>query len=590
MAGIHLRNGIRRMRQTRLDYVVFPVGGPLPERNGPPRGFIERRLPLPADPLSLQEVNYRFRAVADDDSIRGVVLIFRGFSAGLATLQNFRAAIARFRATGKEVIVYTPYVDLRHYYAATAADLVVIPPGSHFEVLGLYAELTFLKDALSKVGIKAEVVQISPYKTAMDQYSRGDISPEHREQLNWLLDDQFNMLTVDIAADRHMDPLALRRMIDRGPITAAAAFEAGLVDGVAYDDELPAWLGNRRVIQEQEIAASADAAKDLVAMEAGSTAASRTPEAKLKPWQEARGLLVERPRRRTRRYVGVISVEGLIAMGASRRPPVDLPIPLIGGLTAGEQTVVSMLRRVEKLDGMAALILHIDSGGGSALASDLIGREVERLAARKPVLVYMGNLAASGGYFVAATAGHIMSQRATLTGSIGVIQAKIAADELYERLSINRVTVERGRHAGLYRSSSSMTAEQKEIFQRTINEIYEQFKGVVSRGRNLPVERIDEIGSGRVWTGRQAQERGLVDSHGDFLDAIKKAAKMAGLPAEDVYAIPVSNFFPRSSGYVLPIAHSSQVLDEITRLLTGEEARALVEQPLLLLPYDLRFR
>ena len=578
-AGINLRNALRRMRQARLDYVVLPVGGPLPERNGPPRGFIERRLPLPPDPLTLQALNYRLRAVADADNVRGVLFVFRGFGAGLATLQNFRAAVARLRAAGKEVIVYTPYLDLAHYYAAAAADCIIAPPGAHFEFLGLYTEVTFLKDALAKVGVAAEVVQISPYKTAMDRYARDDMSPEHREQLNWLLDEQYDMLTADIAADRHMDVAALQAIIDRGPLTAEAARAAGLLDGVAFDDDLPGWLAQRG--KENETVAGEP--------QPGFADEPRR-QAKLKRWDEARRLMMERPRRRSRRYVGVVSLEGLIAMGSSRKPPIELPIPLFGGQTAGEQTFVGLLRRLERLDDMAALVFHVDSGGGSALASELIGRQLERLAAKKPVVVYMGNAAASGGYYVSAPARHIMSQRATITGSIGVIQAKLSTAGLYDRLAINRVTLARGEHAGLYRDSDPMTAEERAIFERTIDEIYDQFVGVVASGRNLERERVKEIGGGRVWTGRQGRDLGLVDSHGDFVDAIKKAAELAALATDDEHAIPVSNFFARSSGYVLPASSPAQVMNEVVGLLAGEEARKLIAQPLMLLPYQLRFR
>lgn len=590
-AKLNLHNGFIRMRKARLDYVVLTVGGPLPERSGPRRSFFERRLPLPAEPLSLQELNARLQAIADADNVRGVVIIFRGFSAGLATLQNFRAAVHRIRAAGKEVIVYTPFVNLSHYYAAAAADVIIIPPGSHFEVLGLFSEVTFLKDLLSKVGVEAEVTQISPYKTAMDRYSRADFSPEHREQLNWLLDDQFDMLTADIAVDRDLDQATLKQIIDRGPLNATAALEAGLVDGVAYDDELPIWLGRRnhsRPANESSPAQSGELSLHDETIPPNSE--QQITSATLKLWPQARRLLLRRQRRRNRRYVGVVSLEGLIATGVSRRPPIALPIPLIGGPTAGDQTLVGLLRRVGELDDMAALILHVDSGGGSALASDLIGRQVERLAAKKPVLVYMGNVAASGGYYVAAPARHIMSQRATITGSIGVIQARINADGLYERLAVNRVTVERGAHAGLYRDTGPMTAEEKAIYWRTINEIYERFKEVVARGRHITVGRVHEIGGGRVWTGRQGQAHGLVDTHGDFVDAIKKAAELAALPTDDDHVISVINFYARSSGYTLSDEKPASIMQEFARLISGDELSELSGQPLMLLPYYLRFR
>lgn len=569
-AEISLRNESRLRRNARVDYVVMPVGGPLPERMGRPRGFLERRLPLPAEPLSLQQLNARLGAIADADNTRGVVFIFRGFGAGLATLQNFRAAVARLRATGKEAIVYTPFLDLPHYYAATAADRIIVPPGAQFEVLGLYTEITFFKDALARVGIQADAVQISPFKTAFDRFTRADISSEHRAQIDWLLDDQWDMITTDMAAGRGLTPEALRALIDRASLTAEAARAAGLVDIVAYDDEL---------------------ATVLAGPQATATSAAREPAIlKLKPWREARKLLLEKPRHHTRRFVGVVSLEGLIAQGVSRKPPIDLPIPFIGGATAGDQTLVGLLRRVEKRHDLAALILHVDSGGGSALASDLIGRQLELLAAKKPVIVYMGNVAASGGYYVAAPARHIMSQTATTTGSIGVLTSKISTAGVYERLAIQRVGFRRGEHAGLYRDSDPLSAEERDILRRAIEDIYERFKAIVARNRGLTPEAVDAIGGGRVWTGRQARERGLVDSHGDFLDAIRKAAELAALPSDDVYAISTVNLFPGSSEYAIYPSGSKAVVEEVAKLLAGEQLRELAGRPLLLLPYELRLR
>ncbi len=388
--GADWRNMLRRLRRASVDYVVLPVGGPLPERAEPPRGFIARRLPLPNQPLSLQHLNTRLRLVADAANVRGVVFVFRGFSAGLATLQNFRAAVARLRAAGKDAVVYTPYLDLAHYYAATAAARIIAPPGAQFDVLGLYTEITFLKDALARVGVQADVVQISPYKTAFDRFSQADMTAEYRAQLDWLLDDQYDMLTADMAAGRGLSQAALRELIDRAPLSAEAARDAGLIDGVAYDDQLA-----------EQLACPAQAAPPP-ADESGGAVTPR--KVKLSSWTTARDALLEKPRRHTRRWVGVLALEGLIAMGPSRQPPIELPIPFVGGAAAGEQTFVAMLRQLEKLDDLAALVLYVNSGGGSALASELIGRQLELFAARKPVVVYMGDVAASGGYYVAAPA------------------------------------------------------------------------------------------------------------------------------------------------------------------------------------------
>lgn len=587
--GADISNGLKRMRKARLDYVVLPVGGSLPERDGMPRGFLGRRLPLPAQPLSMQGLNDRLRMVIDADNARGVLFVFTGFSAGLATLQNFRAAVARLRSAGKEAIVYTPWLDMAHYYAATAADCIIAPPGAQFEALGLYAEATFLKDALARVGLEMDVVQISPYKTAFDRFSRSEITPENREQLDWLLDDQYDILTSGMAAGRGLSPDEMRSLIDQAPWPIEKARELGLIDHVAYDDQLSDWLGRRMKAAAKP--AGGDSATKAAEDKGGETKPDdRSHKVRLVTWKEARRILIRRPRRRTRRFVGVISLEGMIMMGDSRKPPINLPIPLIGGETAGDQTLVRLLRQAEKLDDMAALVFHVDSGGGSALASDLIARQLTLLAAKKPVVVYMGNIAASGGYYVSAPARAIMSQEITLTGSIGVIMGRLSSAGLYDRLSVNRVDLKRGEHAGLYRSADPWSAAERDLFHRSILDIYGQFREIVGVNRGLTPREVDEIGLGRVWTGRQALAHRLVDSHGDFLDAIKKAAELAALPTDDVYAIPVVNLFPRSSDYTLPVAGSTQVVEELTRLIAGEQLRALSGQPLLLLPYDLRLR
>jgi protease IV len=578
--GADLRNESRLRRKASVDYVVLPIGGSLPERRGPRRSFLERRLPLPPEPYSLQLLNERLQAIADADNVRGVVFIFRGFTAGLASLQNFRRSVARLREAGKEAIVYTPYLDLAHYYAASATDQIIAPPGAQFDVLGLYTEVLFLKDSLARIGLKTDIIQITPYKTALDRLGKAEMTPEYRAQLDWLLDDQYDMLTTDMAAGRGLPVKELRNLINQAPFPAENALAAGLVDLVAYDDELATLL------YEKPPAQPANTMIDPGSLDKSSAKATKT-DLKLKTWDKARRLLLEKPRRRTRRFIGVVSLEGMITMGPSRKPPIELPIPLIGGATSGEQTLVSLLRRAEKLDDMAALIFHVDSGGGSALASDLIGRQIEQIAARIPVVVYMGNVAGSGGYYVAAPAKHIMSQQGTLTGSIGVISGHLSSQGLYDMLSVNRVSLARGENAGLYRDADPLTEQEREILWRTILTTYEQFKEVVAKGRNMTMDAVDEVGGGRVWTGRQALTHRLVDSHGDFLDAIQKAAELAALSSKEVAEVSVVNVFPKSSTYTLP-KPPDETLEEIGRMLAGEQIKALMDRPLLLMPFQLR--
>jgi protease-4 len=305
-------------------------------------------------------------------------------------------------------------------------------------------------------------------------------------------------------------------------------------------------------------------------------------------------MLLEKARRRPDKFVGIISLEGFIMMGPSRQPPL-LPLPFVGGETAGEATLVSLLRSVEKIDDMAALILHVDSGGGSALASELITREIERIGQKKPVLAYMGNVAASGGYQVSALAKHIMCQTNSITGSIGVLMLRPNTQGLYDKLSIKRVSIQRGERAGLYSDSGPLSDDERETLWRGVVETYESFKRIVANGRSLPFEELDPICEGRVWTGQQALDRNLVDSHGDFVDAIRQAAELAGLPTGDDDAVPVVNLYPKGSRYRPPqpfeaAEDTAEAVAELGRWLTGERLRELSGKPLLLLPYEVKFK
>ncbi len=576
---ISVRNGLRKMRGAQVDYVVMTLGGSLPERAAPPRSFFERQLPLPPPAMSMQQLNGRLQAIADADNVRGVLFIFQGFGTGLATLQNVRRSINRVRAAGKEVIVYTPYLDLAHYFVASAADRIIAPPSSQFDVLGLRSEILFFKDALQQLGVSADVIQISPYKTAFNQFSESGVTPEQQEQMEWLLDSMFEMLTSEMANGRSKTLPDLQHLINQAPLTAQLALAAGLIDHLAYEDELEAILADFRCDEGDDEAETAVPSPEK--------AETKKPEIKLQTWDKAQPLLMEKPRRHSKKFIGVISLEGNIMMGPSQSSPVDLPIPFIGSSTAGEQTLRRLIRQAEETDQMAALIFHVDSGGGSALASDLIGRDIQRLNKKKPVLVYMGNAAASGGYFVSAHARHIMAQTGTITGSIGVITMRLSTQGLFDKLSLNRFSLQRGDHAGLYSSAAPMTDDERRIFFDSIDEFYRQFKQVVADGRGLPFDELDPICEGRVWTGQQALGHALVDSHGDFVDAIYKAAELAELPIGEHDVVPVVNLHAKRDGYLLP--QPFEPVAELTRLLSGEKVKALLNQPLMMLPFEVRW-
>ncbi len=572
---VALRNWWRKRRRSHIDYIVMELGGPLPERAPGRRSFIQRLLPLPPRPLSVQTLNARLQRIADDEGVRGVVLILRDFSApGLARLQNIRRSLLRFKESDKQLVIYTPYLDLAHYYVAGVADHIVAPSGANFDVLGMHSEALFLRDALHKIGLEAEVLQVSPYKTAGNAVGESQITPEQRQQMEWLIDDAYDALTADLAADRGISQETLQRYIDEAPYSVQAARERGLLDSVAYEDELPVLL-----------AQWGDAASSSEQASGSEDAAQRA--ARLAPWDEAAPQLLEKVRHPAAKAVGVIAIEGAIVMGPSRQPPVNLPIPFIGGAMAGEESLIQQLRKAAQDNSLGALVVHVDSGGGSALASELIRREMAQVTKRKPVVAYMGNVAASGGYFVSAGANRIMSQRSTITGSIGVLTVHMSTSELLKKAHINRTGIKRGKHADLYTDPRPLTVDERAVLWSLVQDTYEQFKNVVADARGLDVQQVEQISGGRVWTGRQALERRLVDSHGDFQDAVQLAAELAGIPFGDGRRLRVKNV-GGVERYAPP--HPAATVAEIAEALSLRQLHALNGKVLALTPLELRIR
>lgn len=558
-------NWVRMQRHQNIGYVIVPISGSLPELADPPLGFIERRLPLPSPPLSLQAVRHIFRRIQEAENAKGVIILLKDFSADFGTIQSFRRTIERFKQSGKRVIVYSPYITLRSYYLAVAADLMVAPPSAEFNVTGLQLDALYFKDALAEVGVEVEIVQISPYKTAGNMFGESTMTAAEHEQYSWLLDDQYEMLTADIAKNIGMSQEKLKKLIDNAPYEMQTAHEHRLIDAVAYDDELH-WAIQARW-EEKDV--------------------------KLITWGKARKKLTRKVRRKHHQYIGVVGIEGSITMQAA--PSIN---PLARRTTFADHARVShLLRRVEKEEDMAALIVYINSPGGDALASDLIWRDLERIGRKTPVLIYMGNVAASGGYYIAAGGQHIMAQPATLTGSIGVITGRPSTAGLLNKLQVNRVSLKRGENVGLYRDLQPLSERERALIFERIEQNYMQFKKVVADGRSLPLDELDEVALGRVWTGNQAKERRLIDSFGDLQDLIWYAHDVADLPKNDNVHIPVRNLYASSTQYVVPPlleedmpTSVGELLDKLTNTFTRNVVPQLNGQPLYRLPIDLRFR
>lgn len=492
----------KRRSASSVDYVLFTLPQtmpPLPE----PRNLIERRI-LGDPPLSLAELERAFRRIAQDSRPRGVILALRGFQMSLADLQTLRDSITRLRMRGKRVICYAQDYDIGSYFVASAADELVIQPSGQLMTLGLRAGVVFLKDALAEIGVQVEPVAISPYKSALDTLSRSEISPEAREQLEWLLDSQYDTIVDGIAQGRDQTPDAVREMIDSAPHLDRAALDAGYVDAIANEENLPRRLEAETVLT----------------------------------WEQAQKVLYHLPPRDHNRYVALLPVSGMIVNGTSQKPPNDIPVPLVGGERAGDLTVVQQVRQLMRNDDVSAVVLYIDSPGGSATASEAMAAALDELARSVPLVVFMGSVAASGGYYIATPARWIVAQPGTITGSIGVVMGKAVTSGLYQKLRFNRMEFTRGANMEIVSDQAPYTDAQRALVRASIERIYDQFTQRVAESRGMTQAEVDAIGGGRVWTGQQAFERGLVDELGDLQAALSKARTLARLPGDAPLALP----------------------------------------------------
>jgi protease IV len=503
---ITLSNWRTAISRDHIDFIYLEIFGELPEYT-PPRPWWRRFISIPyltedeAPGPSMESLRSTLELIAADPRPKGILMRLNGIEAGWATAQTLRRIIARFRQSGKQVIAYADDYSTLNYYIASAADQILAPPIAGWNVIGIRMETIFIKEALDQLDIAAEVISISPYKSSGDILTRTDLSPENKKNLDSILDTQYREIVEGLAQGRRLSEDQVQKWIDQAPIPAQEALKAGLFDGVLYPDEFGAYL--------QALT--------------GSTDVSLRPISHV--WNRIR-----RPVQwHSGKVIGVIPFEGILARGRSQRVPLPIPIPFIGNNRLGQEDTVQAIRRAERDRSMAAVIIYVDSQGGSALASDMIWREIVRLQKKKPVVIYMNDVAASAAYYISVGAGWIVAQPLTLTGSIGVLFIRISTGGLFERLKINRVSLQRGAHAGIFTDNDKLSDDEYELIRRHVFNLYDRFNERVATGRNFSPETLEEVGAGRVWLGKQALDLKLVDQLGDFRDAIDKAIDLAGL-------------------------------------------------------------
>lgn len=485
------------------DYVQFILEEEPPALPDPPRPLWQRFTSRPR--LSLKELGERFDAIAADARIKGVVLHLRPVAMPLATWQDLRELVAGLRKAGKRVIAWAPFYDTGTYFLACACDEVLMMPTGQVRPLGFASTGVFLADGLARLGLEADFVQISPYKSAADPLTKSRMTDEFREQVTWLLESQHRELLDAIAEGRLLDQAGARRLVDQSPYGDADVVEKHVADAVVAEDALPAHLAG---------------------------GAAQRPA--IGTWERAhRRMRPRRPSLALGRYVAVMRIEGTIVDGRSGGLPVNPPvdIPLIGEGRAGDLTVVQAARQIAGDRRAAGMVLYVNSRGGSSTASEAMRQAIDAVAARKPVVVVMGPVAGSGGYWVSTPGSWIVARPSTLTGSIGVLTGKIVTGGMWPRIGVNRNTIAFGEHATLDSDERRYTDDERRIVEAEVKRIYRSFLELVGKARKMEVEEVDAVAQGKVWTGRQALERRLVDEMGGLEAGVRKARALAGLDA-----------------------------------------------------------
>jgi len=461
-------------------------------------GFLRRQT---SDYLGLVTL---LRWARDDANLVGVLIRVDDLDANWARLQGLRRSIERLRAAGKRVWVHLERAGVREYYLASAAEQISLTPAATLDVTGLSSEAVFVFDALEKIGIRADVVQMGRYKSAGEMFTRRDMSAPHREMLESLVEDLYAQLAEAVATGRNLDPALLRDLLGRGPFVPSEARELGLIDAIGHADELE---------------------KRLVDACGGAATIDRTA------YGVRRGRAMRRDTlRRQRAAFALLHIGGTIKPGES--------VPGLGGARAtGSATVAAALEQVRKRDDINALIVRVASPGGSVLGSDLIWRELARTRETKPVIVSFGDVAASGGYYVALAGNSVLAEAGTITGSIGVIAGRASLRGLYDRIGVSKTLISRGRNAALYSDYAELDDEGRARIHVQAESFYRDFVAKVASARGLSTDAVGAVAEGRVWTGRQALERGLVDELGGLEEAFAAAKRAANLAADEPVSV-----------------------------------------------------
>lgn len=532
--------------------------------------------PLFSGPVEgLSDVAARFERAAQDKKVEAVLLKIEGADLSWSRVHEFQRLIGLVRSSGKKVVAWMPDAANLDFALASHCDSIAMPESATLMLLGVRAEVTFYKGLLDLVGVKAEMLRVGEFKSAAETYTRTEMSPEFRQELSEILDGNYQQLIKTIATNRKLEPAVVEAAIDEAPLSAKRAKELGLIDLIAYEDEV-----NAIFVLETE------GPKPEVLTRYGKKSLD-TDFSGFAGMVKMMNLLsgVEEPKRKSSKpKVAVIHATGAIVSGSSGS---DF---LSGESTMGSDTMVKAIRQAAEDETVKCIVMRIDSPGGSALASDLIWRAIEKV--EKPFVVSMGDVAGSGGYYIAMGADKIFAEPTTITGSIGVVGGKFDLSGLYSKLGVNTTILTRGKNTGILSNSSSLSESERKAFQRMLDEIYVIFTTKAAQGRKMEVEALEKLARGRIYTGVRAKELGLIDEIGSLEDALAAAKKMAGIPDEEkLERLMLPKAVNPLESLLGPIDGSARV--EIRKLLPVLPDLTLLfgkERRLVLMPFKIRIQ
>ena len=479
--------------------------------------------------LTVRGVIDNLRKAKADTRVRAVLLKPTGFTSPFwSKVQEIREAVTDFRKSGKPIYAYLEYGGDREYYLATAADKVFLMPSSPLDLVGVATYQLFLRGTLDKIGATPDLHHIGTYKTAVNTFTQKGYTPAHREMDESLNRDLYEQIVRGIADGRKKHDEEIRALIDDGPFMPEDALRAGLVDDIAYEDQVDEKLrGGDRVTRMD--------GDEYARVSLTSLGLNKGPR------------------------IGVIYAAGAITSGKSGFDPVN-------GAVAGSDTLIEYIRRARRDNSLRAIVVRIDSPGGSAAASDAIWRELTLARQEKtdrPLIASMSDLAASGGYYIAMPAQVIVAEPSTLTGSIGIFGGKIVTGGVYEKLGARIESTSVGKHAEINSPARPYSPDELKKLQEQLQAFYDQFVEKAADSRHTTPEKIDALAQGRVWTGRQAKQNRLVDELGGLDAAVAIAKQRAKIPAENEVELVV--YPPRKNFYEI-------VSDELTG---SRESRAV---------------